>query len=166
MKAIYARLMPLLGGIAALCGCATTPVYNPGVPALLVEVLTTPISIMESRAEDQNDGRSQYGLSLLYEYGLRGLEKNPERAQFFRSKAIARRGNEGVQTVQPATSTSPTTTKIATQPRFDPAIWLIKDANKCAAALDAHADDVTAAKACQGEGHLGELRGLWEQARQ
>lgn len=145
-------------------GCATLSSQGPHSLDLLRNALTTPVDVLESQAS-QNDGRAQYALAIVYEYGLHSVPADRGRAAELKRAAIASHGTMPITQYIAGLNGKPGRTAIINVPRYDVTVYEGRANDDCAQALSADHADVNAYKLCQGESSYMTLKSLWERAK-
>lgn len=141
---------------ALLAGCATTPEARFASLGPLRAALAAPPEALRQRAE-RNDGHAQMALSLLYEYGQGGVEKDPVQAAFLRRRATASRGSTPITTYIPGINGKPGRVSMIFVPRYDVSPGQAAFNLACAQALAEGDQSPKAVRTCGGEAGYAEL---------
>lgn len=146
-------------------GCATfSPQAGPHSLDLLRSALTTPVDVMETQAS-QNEGRAQYALAIVYEYGLHSAPVDRGRAAELRRAATASHGSMPITQYIAGLNGKPGRTAIINVPRYDVTAYEGRANDNCAQALSAERASTNDYELCQGESSYMTLKNLWEQAK-
>lgn len=145
-----------------LAACATTPEARFARLGPLRSALATPPEILRERAERQNDGSAQMALSLLYEYGQGGVERDPVEAARLRKRAMASRGATPVTYYVPGIKGKPGRVQTMFVPRYGVDLAQASFSEACARVLDKGERTPEATKACGGETGYDQLAPLWK----
>lgn len=146
-------------------GCATfSPQAGPHSLDLLRSALTTPVDVLESQAS-RNDGRAQYALAIVYEYGLHSASADRGRAAELRRAATASHGSMPITQYIAGLNGKPGRTAIINVPRYDVTIYEGRANDGCAQALNADHASPSDYELCHGESSYMTLKSLWERAK-
>jgi hypothetical protein len=128
---LAALLLPVL-----LAGCATAGPSSTPLARLspLVDALTAPVDEIAAGAE-RGEASAQYGLSVLAADGLRGVPKDPARAEQLRRRATSPKGNQAITQYIPGINGAPGRTAIINMPQYDPAMAGLPFMDGCVKAL-------------------------------
>lgn len=143
-----------------LAGCATTPDARFASLGPLRAALSTSPEALRRRA-DQNDAQAQMALSLLYEYGQGGLEKDPAQALLLRHRATASRGSTPISTYMPGINGKPGRVSMIFVPRYDVSPGQAAINAACAGALARSDRSPKGVEPCGGEARYDQLAANW-----
>ncbi|WP_146198037.1 hypothetical protein [Caulobacter endophyticus] len=152
--------MAALVGAALLAGCATTPEGRFASLGPLRAALSTSPEALQARA-DRNDANAQMALSLLYHYGLGGVERDPGQAFLLRSRATAQRGSTPITTYIPGINGKPGRVSMIFVPRYDVSAAQAASNAACADALAKGDRSPQAVEPCGGEARYDQLAAGW-----
>jgi hypothetical protein len=168
IRSLLSSVLPRWVAVAALVSlssCAIVPPTGSPTPQyLLRDALTSPLGELEGRAE-KGDARAQFGLSILYKYGLRGKQFDPVTASQWRGKALNARSTMPITQYIPGINGKPGRTAIINMPKSDLSAAEVEAADTCAARLGAGFPDLQATASCGGPGSFVQLSQLWASAK-
>lgn len=144
-------------------GCATVGDGTVGSLTILQMALTTPVSTLETQAAN-NDGKAEYALGIVYEYGLHHTSKNGSEAFKLKRHAVASKGYTPITQYIPGLNGKPGRTAIINTPRYDVTVAEGRMNDACATALHNGIVSADTVMRCGGEGSYSSLRELWERA--
>ena len=147
-------------GAALLAGCATTPEARFASLGPLRAALNTSPEMLRALAE-RDDANAQMALSLLYQYGQGGVERDPGRAFLLRSRATAQRGSTPITTYIPGINGKPGRVSMIFVPRYDVSAAQAAFNAACADALARGDRSPKAVEPCGGEARYDQLAAGW-----
>lgn len=153
-----------LAAAAVLTGCATMAGGGATSLGLLRMALATPVATLSANAE-HGDARSQFALSIVYQYGLYHTPRDGGEASRLRQKAMARRGTTSITQYIPGLNGAPGRTAIINVPEYGVTAFEARESLGCASALDAGQDTEAAFRSCRDQATYFELKPQWERAR-
>lgn len=154
-----AGLSGLIGAVL-LAGCATTPEARFASLGPLRTALSTSPETLYQQA-DRNDANAQMALSLLYQYGQGGLEKDPIQALVLRQQATAQRGSTPITTYIAGINGKPGRVSMIFVPRYDVSPGQAAFNAACARALAAGDRSPKGVEPCGGEEKYDQLAAAW-----
>ncbi|AYV47442.1 hypothetical protein CFHF_05870 [Caulobacter flavus] len=155
-----------IAGVAILAvaflqaGCATTPEARFATLGPLRTALSTSPEMLRLRA-DKNDAQAQMALSLLYEYGQGGLEKDPAQALLLRHRATVQRGSTPISIYTPGINGKPGRVSMIFVPRYDVSPGQAAVNAACAGALARSDRSPKGVEPCGGEARYDQLAASW-----
>jgi len=155
-----ARTAVLVLSVVALGACATSQQTRLASLGPLQTALTTSPEELRARA-DRNDASAQLSLSLLYEYGQGGVERDPIEAYRLRKAATASRGSTPITTYIAGLNGKPGRVSMIFVPRYDVAAFQATINVACSQALAKDDRSPEAIEACGGEANYTELAARW-----
>lgn len=155
-----ARTAVLLAALVALGACASSQQARLASLGPLQTALTTSPEELRARA-DRNDASAQLSLSLLYEYGQGGVERDPIEAYRLRKAATASRGSTPITTYIAGLNGKPGRVSMIFVPRYDVAPFQATINLACSQALAQDDRSPEAVGACGGEANYAELAARW-----
>lgn len=147
-------------GATLLAGCATTPEARFASLGPLRAALSTSPDALRERA-DRNDAQAQMALSLLYQYGQGGLEKDPVQALVLRNRATAQRGSTPITTYIAGINGKPGRVSTIFVPRYDLSPGQAAFNVACARALAEGDRSPESVEPCGGEQGYDQLAAAW-----
>lgn len=150
--------------LLTLASCAIVPPTGTSVQQyVLRDALMSPLPDIETRAEKGN-ASAQYALSILYQYGLRGMPVSPDLASRLRASALTAKGAMPITQYIPGINGNPGRTAIINIPRYSVPGDLVAATDACVASLGATFPDPLAIIKCGGSDSYEQLKGLWTAA--
>ncbi|ESQ89973.1 hypothetical protein [Asticcacaulis benevestitus] len=144
-----------------MTGCATLGSQGgPHSLDLLRRALTTPVDVLVSQAS-QNEGRAQYALAIVYEYGLHSAPVDRAKAAELKRAAIAPHGTMPITQYIVGLNGKPGRTAIINVPRYDVTVFEGQANDLCAEALNVGAATDDAYDKCRGAKIFHDLQRLW-----
>lgn len=150
----------VLAAAGLLAGCATTLEARFASLGPLRTAMSTPPETLRQRA-DRNDANAQLALSLLYQYGQGGLEKDPLQALLLRQRATASRGSTPITTYIAGINGKPGRVSMIFVPRYDVSPGQAAFNTACANALARGDRSPKAVEPCGGEEKYDQLAAAW-----
>lgn len=148
-------------GVAAVwmsgCASAANSFYRNDFTLLQMALRSSPQSLQVQA--DQGDGRSQLALSLVYEFGLHGVQRDNQRAVELKTQALKRRGNTAITQYIPGINGKPGRTAIINMPKYDVSAVDVRKNEICAQELAAGRGAET--QACGDPENAALLGTLW-----
>lgn len=151
--------MAIMGLCAGLVACATVRQTAPSDLGLLTTALTEPVEALQDQA-DAGQARAQYAMAVLHAYGLRGVVRDPSRAELLRHKALAPHGYTPITTYIAGLNGKPGRVVIINTPRYDLDPGQALRIDQCARALVRDDHDL-GIDACAGPAEFKRLSALW-----
>jgi TPR repeat protein len=148
-------------GATLLAGCATTPEARFASLGPLRTALNTSPDALRERA-DRNDAQAQMALSLLYQYGQGGVEKDPVQALVLRNRATAQRGSTPITTYIAGINGKPGRVSTIFVPRYDLSPGQAAINLACARALTEGDRSPEGVERCGGEQGYDQLATGWK----